>query len=163
MAERRYRLKGKKLFNTYPQCPIPKEIALNLCNQKLRENLQSYIIAEELHKNGDKHLHCYLELADGVDTRDPRYFDLAFPVHLPGVVETYHGNYQSARSTKNVVKYCTKEEDYITNMDIAAILDAKQTHKRLGNRLLHEGVTLVALTNEHPELLFGYKKLQQDL
>lgn len=95
MAERPciYELKGKKMFNTYPQCPLPKQIAFDLCRQILGENLQHYIIAEELHKNGDKHLHCYLELAEPIRTRNPRYFDLSFPLHLPGVIDTYHGNY----------------------------------------------------------------------
>lgn len=40
------------------------------------EEIEDYVIAEELHQNGNPHLHCYLKLKHAVDTRDPRHFDI---------------------------------------------------------------------------------------
>lgn len=43
--------------------------------------------------------------------RNHKLLDLA----NDGIPSTYHGNYQGVRCEKDVIKYCTKENDYISN------------------------------------------------
>lgn len=104
--------RGKGWFLTFPQCPVPKEAALKEFDSRFR--IKEYIIAEEKHQDGSPHLHCYLKLRDRTRFRKD-LFDL----------EGYHGNYQIARSFKCVVKYVTKEHNYLTNIDIESALAKK--------------------------------------
>jgi len=148
-----FQLNSSRLFLTYPECSIKKEDALKLLTEK-GLGIEEYIIAEELHQNGNKHLHVFLKLSTSFRTRDQRFFDL----------NGFHGNYQGCRSEKNVIKYCSKEEDYISNFDLNERINKKASHKKIyGTKLIHRQNSLVELVDENPELLFGYKKLKEDL
>lgn len=151
-----FQLNSSKLFLTYPECPIPKEDAYGIL-QYLFHNWKDWIIAEELHQNGNKHLHCYISFAEPYRTRNPNFADLSYDGAL------FHGNYQGCRSTKAVIKYCTKEENYISNMDVAAILNSKSSRKVIATKLIKDKLPLEDLVQEFPELIFGYKKLKSDL
>lgn len=155
----KYRIHSGKLFLTYPQCPIPKEDAISIIFYIFtEENIDEYIIAEEEHKNGDKHLHVYLKLKVQNTYTNPSFADLSYNN------EWYHGNYQGCRSEKNVIKYCSKEENYLSNFDVGARIQKKNSHKRvLADALINKKINLVQAVQEEPELLFGYKKLKADL
>lgn len=147
-----YQINSSKLFCTYAQCPIKKEEALQLFFAKF--DVLHYLIAEELHKNGDPHLHVYLELKEAFRTRDCTFADLG----------AYHGNYQGCRSEKNVLKYCSKDEDFISDLDVASILKKRESHKKLiGSRIVLNNEPLETLVHEFPELIFGYKRLKEDI
>lgn len=113
--ERPFSLQGKNLFLTYAQCPLSKEHALTALQDRF-ENLIGWVVARELHQDGNAHLHIYLQFSDTFKTRDPRFADLE---------HTYHPNAQSVRSSKSVVKYCTKESDYLANIDVHSIAAAR--------------------------------------
>lgn len=115
-------------------------------------NVLEYVVAHELHANGDHHLHMYIKLEKGVDTRDPHFADIG----------GYHGNYQGCRSAKNVLVYCTKAEDYISNIDVANIVAKTNTKKKIGVRLLARE-PLARVVEDCPELIFGYKRLKLDV
>lgn len=178
----RFRIHSKQLFLTYPQCPISKEDALeqlkNICPVK------DYVIASEMHQDGHYHLHCFIKLSVDLDTSNPRYFDLRGPTQQqpnpqpnllgPGVAHfvgasplqttVYHGNYQGCRSPKKVMKYCTKDGNYISNFDVAEMMNTwKSKREILGKRIVIDGVDLDQLVREHPELIFGYTKLKMDI
>lgn len=53
------------------------------------------------------HLHCYLLLSRKCNLKDPHALDLG----------SYHGNYRGCRSPSAVKEYCTKENNFITNLD----------------------------------------------
>ena len=100
-------------FLTYPRCDLSTgNLFDHLCTLG---SVKEYVIAHELHEDGGNHLHAYVRYDVGIKPRDMACFD----------VGDYHGNYQSARSPKAVVKYCTKEDDYITNIDIKSYLSKK--------------------------------------
>lgn len=146
-----YRLRTKQLFLTYPQCDVTKEDMYLFLYENLSPAM--LIVAHELHENGDNHLHVYAKLDVELDTRDPRYFDYM----------GYHGNYQGCRGPKNVMKYCTKADDYVSNFDVAELLDAAKTHKKAGLKALVEGTKRpYQLVSEDSGLLLGYKKLKGD-
>lgn len=155
-----YRVHSTKLFLTYPQCPLDKKLALDLLldifkNRKMEE----YVVAEEKHENGDPHLHVYISFEkDDVTYTNSNFADLVYNNIR------YHGNYQGCRSMKNVVKYCTKKDNYLSNFDVNYALDqTKLKKRRLATKLINKEINLVEAVQEEPELLFGYKKLKTDL
>lgn len=120
-------------------------------------DIVEYIVCRELHTDGDYHLHCYLKLADNLRTRNPRHLDLS-----DGDLR-YHGNYQGARSIKNVVRYVTKESDYISNMDVASMLKRESDRAIIAKKIVHEKQDLEEVIKEHPHLIFGYARLKLDI
>lgn len=148
-----FQLNSKQLFLTYPQCTLSKDEAHMLLRLKLEEYmLEKYVIAHELHANGDHHLHAYIKLSMPYRTRDSRSLDIG----------GFHGNYQGCRSAKNVVKYCTKEEDYISNMDIGDLVNGESKTKLAMSRVL-AGEPLTTIVEEYPMLLKGYRNLKLDI
>ena len=103
-------MRARQWFLTYPQCPLPKEQVLRLLEPL---GLKHYVIAEEKHKDGSPHIHAYVKLEEKIRFKE-NYFDLI------DLGETYHGHYESVRNYDSVVAYCTKEENYIANVDIKA-------------------------------------------
>lgn len=149
-----YQLNSSQLFLTYAQCSLTKERALALLSDKFMDHdVLEYVVAEEKHANGDPHLHCYFKLGKAWRTRDPLSLDIA----------GFHGNYQGCRSAKNVMKYCTKEENYVANIDVAALLHKTSSREVIAKKLIFEGKSLTQVVQEHPALLFGYSKFKLDL
>lgn len=121
-----FRMSTKTFFLTYPCCPLTPQIALESIQSIFSARgatLKEWIVAQESHQSGDKHLHLYLRLEAPLEIKDPLFFDLPHP-HLN---EVYHGNYRSCRSPKSVQKYVTKEGNYISNMDLTE--EAKEIWK----------------------------------
>lgn len=84
------------------------------------QEIMDYVVAEEVHKNGDPHLHVWLKLKNAVNTRNCKFADIG----------GYHGNYQGVRSNKCVIKYCTKAENYIASIDVGNLCDARKNHRK---------------------------------
>lgn len=150
----RFELNTSQLFLTYPECNESKEDLLEALETKFGEHgIERYCIAQELHKNGMPHLHAYIKLRKAYHTRNSRDFDF----------NGHHGNYQGCRSAKNVIKYCSKEEDFIANFDVASETNKKgSTRKTIGEEIL-KGKTLEEMVLQNPQLLFGYLRLKQDI
>lgn len=147
----RFRIRGQKLFLTYPQCNVSKEEAYAYLTERF--NAKELLVAHELHANGDDHLHCYIELLEPGTFNDPSFADML----------GFHGNYQSCRSAKNVLKYCTKKDDYMATFDVESVLKGRSIEKTvLGKRIL-EGAKLTDIVQEFPQLVFGYKRLKEDV
>nr|WQA30154.1 MAG: rep protein [Cressdnaviricota sp.] len=118
--------KSKGWFCTWPRCPAPPQDCLNDLQDKLVERkleIQEYVISQEDHQDGAKHLHGFLKLNRRIRF-NPRLFDFIYEG------TDYHGHYESAKSWKAVEKYCKKYGNFISNIDIDA---AKQGHsKKIG-------------------------------
>ena len=139
--------KFKGWFLTYPHCPITKEEALESLRDRLHNQgitIEKYIICEEKHKDGDPHLHAFLNIDHKVRCKGDR-FDLEY------FEKKKHGEYQPAKSWKAVMKYIIKEskkgpKNYISNFDVDAALAKKNSKigvaelERDALDLLEEGV-----------------------
>lgn len=148
-----YQLNSSKLFLTYPQCNLTKEEALGALSITF-QSMTNYIIAQEHHANGDLHIHAYIELDSPFRTRDATFADIL----------GYHGNYQGCRSSKRVIQYCTKEEDYLSNMDVAQITEKRKSKKAIVGKALIDGdISLKEAVEQNPEYLFEYTKLKFNL
>lgn len=111
-----FRLRGKKLYLTYPQLnpniEFLREEALKQLKDKINGVLE-YVISQEKHQDGGIHLHCFLGLGARIDISDPHYLDLVFN-HIP-----YHGNYQIGKRKQALLEYLIKEdENLLTNMHL---------------------------------------------
>lgn len=113
--------------------------------------IKDYLVAQEDHKDGGKHLHAYISLDKKINCRDPRGFDITDD---DGV--EYHGHYAGARSDADVIKYCHKEGNYISSMSDdeieAKIASRKSKHGVLGELIRKDGVTADVI-KKYPELL----------
>lgn len=103
-----FRLSAKRLFLTFPHCPLSKDTILNELNSKLQGELLDYVISKELHSNGEPHIHIYLRLKRTKNIKNPHFYDIL----------GHHGKYQAVKSVKNVINYITKYNDFITNLPI---------------------------------------------
>lgn len=100
-ATKKFRLQGKRLFLTYPQCSLSKEDALKHLLSLSFMEIKGAIVAQESHADGHKHLHIALFLEERLCVRDPRKLDLE---------QSSHGNYQILKSVKGTLKYLQKED-----------------------------------------------------
>lgn len=157
MEQRKIPINNKIFFLTYSQCNVGAQILLERIKIAFllkNRNVTKYVIANEKHKDGGEHRHCYIEL-DAVlrSAVEVRFLD----------IESHHPNIEFVRSWKKVLKYCTKEGDYISNMDVKAELEAKPVGKKELGALLIAGTPLAELVQKYPQLIFGYCRTEQDL
>lgn len=91
------------------------------------------------------HLHAYLQLHRKVNIGDPAVFD----------IEGYHPNMQGVRSNADVIKYVTKDGNFVSSFtleEIEAIKTARMSKTAIiGKSLIEEGLTYNLIKN-HPEM-----------
>ena len=95
----------KNIFLTYPQCPVPPRCLLDFLQDKFGDNLDCCCISQELHQDGNQHLHAFVQLKERIVLNKEQfsfYFDLDYDDPV------YHPNVQAARNVKNVVTYVLK-------------------------------------------------------
>lgn len=89
---------GVHVFLTYPQCTLERE--------QLRDFLRNlvpnceYIVARELHADGQPHLHAYVHFGRRRRFAGASAFD----------VDGFHPNIQKPRSARGCIAYCRKED-----------------------------------------------------
>lgn len=106
------RIAYKNIFFTYSQCDISKNEMLSYFqNHTLLGKIDKYIIAEEEHKDGGKHIHALLCMEKAPDIKNMNAFD----INVNGKI--FHPNFQRAKSVNAVRTYCEKDGDYISNFD----------------------------------------------
>lgn len=84
---------------------MPPQAALEYLREKL--TIVEYVIAQEDHKDGSKHLHAFIK------TEKPTSFK-----HDKFDFGAFHGNYQVAKSWTAVKRYVTKGGVYIASIDV---------------------------------------------
>lgn len=99
-----FRLNAKNLFLTYPHCPgEPDALRDHLLQQLGAATVVYMCIARELHADGTPHLHAFVGCNTAVNIRSADRLDF----------DGHHGNYQSTRSPKNVIRYVKKDDQFI--------------------------------------------------
>lgn len=134
-------------FLTWPRLDIqPVELLekLRLC---LKTPIKEYIVCRELHKDGHPHAHAFIKYEKKVEW-GARKWD----------IDDHHGDYQQAKCWKAAEKYCQKDGDYISNFDVNAAGNKKDSGRALNKRLLEED--LRDLVHEGVVQLEKYIKLK---
>lgn len=110
--KKEFRFQSQTIFLTYPKCNLERSTILEELKKKV--DLENYLIATEKHLDGTDHIHAYLKLKKKLHTRDERFFD----------INSFHPNIQSVRSPKAVIKYVSKDGNYLTDLSETAIQQA---------------------------------------
>lgn len=105
-------------------------------------------------------MHCWLALEKDFETENATKLDLKDGEMV------YHGNYQSVKSDEHVIKYVTKDGNFISSKSIEDLL-LKHQHrvgkkKIVGKAILGcSSVTELAsvVREQHPELIMDYEKI----
>lgn len=106
-----FRLQSRAVFLTYPRCPLTKEECLEQLQSTFSTwGIQEYIVCEEDHRDGGKHLHAVIKLARKCDVKQATRLDLS----KDGT--NYHGNYKPVRDWKAAIEYCQKEGNFIADL-----------------------------------------------
>lgn len=135
--ERQFRISSRKLFLTYPQCPVEWSIqSVRTDLFGIVQNIEYWVICAEAHADGTPHFHCALSLSRKLETRNPNYFD----------IRGKHGNYQGAKNWGDVVRYVCKDGVYESNIPqeeidqlINGLTDKQIKNKRLLKKALEDG------------------------
>lgn len=145
---------SQQWFLTYPRLDSTPNAVLGAL-LGLPVHIVSYVIAREEHADGYPHYHVYLKLDKALRTNNCRYFDIL----------GHHGKYEGCRSAKAVVGYITKEDNWLSNMDVKALLALSQkvTRCMIGELLISQSMTLPQVTEAHPEMIYSYDRLKNNL
>lgn len=116
-----FRFQRIRALLTYA-CPVaadenPIATAQELCDfLKAVPAMDAVVVGQEKHENGKRHFHAYVRFTHKVHVRDPRFLD------FKGV----HPNISGDGSESNMIKYVTKEGNYVShNFDVASLLGPK--------------------------------------
>lgn len=96
-----FRVNAKRFFVTYPQCDITPANLLG--HFKTLGLVTRYVIGQEEHKDGGKHLHAVVEYAQKMNIKDSRFFDM----------NGFHPNFQGVKNWSQSSAYCKKDGNYI--------------------------------------------------
>lgn len=106
---------AKSWFLTYPKCNLDllrfKGLLDIVVLNTFSALVSKYMICKELHKDGDLHIHASMRLSKRIRFQ-PRMFD----IESDGKV--FAGHYQIVRNWKASLFYCTKENNFITNVNL---------------------------------------------
>jgi len=159
------------LFLTYPQfAPAASPPVLETVKATLLGQLNPYVVrgripggfdkgvvAREKHEDGSYHLHVWLRASGVTKQTHIDHSDLDLMGH--------HGNYQAAKSDNAVLKYCSKDGDYIWwGQDPKLSAEVKSKH--LSNVLtdvIHGRLTVSQAVMEKSTLLLHYSRLVSNL
>nr|URG86772.1 replication associated protein [Tomato severe rugose virus] len=109
-APKRFQIKAKNYFLTYPKCSLSKEEALSQLKTLNTPTNKKFIkICRELHENGEPHLHVLLQFEGNYCCQNQRFFDLVSPTRSTH----FHPNIQRAKSSSDVKSYVDKDGDTI--------------------------------------------------
>lgn len=147
----RFRVRALRLFLTWPKVSqdAPDLGAWSgFLRGVLSEDLSGGIVAREQHKDGDWHIHAFLEFRDRVTINDPRIYDY----------NGHHANIQSARSSAAVRKYITKDGDYESWGDII-LPDLQRTE--MGRAIISDPRRLAELVGRSPGYVLQYDRLER--
>ncbi len=143
----RKQIQAKKFFLTFPQCNVEPTLALN--RLIFKHKCQWAVVSQENHLDGTPHLHIVLNLKETLITRDPNIWDF---------IAEKHGNYQVAKHILKVVKYVTKDGNYVSHhIDVPTWIKSHQTKNgasfELVATLMKEGKSLEELDDLHPGMI----------
>lgn len=156
----------KNIFLTYPQCPVPPCALLDFLKDLLGDNLDCCCISQELHADGNTHLHAFVQLKEKIRLNKDKFsyfFDLNYDDPC------YHPNTQAARNVKNVVQYVVKGrfngamQDFIEyNMSCEALLKKKAPKSDTIAKLLVSGKSVKEAFDQEPGYVgFNLDKVQK--
>jgi len=139
--ERKFRLHGKRVFATWPQCDKPIADILNLI-----KGLPDYdwaVVCAEQHEDGSPHRHAIFAVKKKLDIKSATHFDF-----LAGS----HGHYEGVKSIKDCMTYVTKSNNYVADgINVADAMEGKapSTSTAVAKKIM-QGATNKDIMEEYP-------------
>lgn len=146
---RAFRLQGKNFFLTYPKCTMEKEDAASLLQHKMA--LDYMLIAREYHEDGSPHLHALVTSKTKLNVKNPLFFDIG----------SFHGNYQTARNTDDVVDYIRKADSAPLEYGLYMSNKQSEVQKRARDNKLIIDTPLHQLIDQGDISIYSYKLLRE--
>lgn len=123
---KKFRLNSSNLFLTYPKCNLSRENVLMFMQDKFKDNLKEYLIVQEVHKDGELHIHCYIQLNKKIDYNNPNCLDII----------DFHGSYESMKNKQKTIEYLLKEDTKpLGSCNWSEWLMLSKTHQKRQNNL----------------------------
>lgn len=97
-------MKSTKFFLTYSQTDNMPKAHVELALKDLLPHLQTLVVSQEHHKDGNQHYHVLVMLSLSLETTNCRFFDLTWEDKV------YHPNIESKIKKDAVLRYITKED-----------------------------------------------------
>lgn len=129
----------KTYFLTYAQTDADKQALLDYL--KTLMPIDEYIVAKELHQDGNPHLHVYLKFSEKTRKKSINFFD--YFGHHPNIATP-----NKAEGIARVKKYCMKGGDYLTNLD--TLLTKRE---QMAKDLMDSGITKEFIRN-NPSIMW---------
>lgn len=147
-----FRFSARHLFATFPKCDVAKEVALERIVRLYP--VEWALVGRELHEDGTPHLHAVIRFSRVYTTSDANHFD---------AIGDGHGNYQSARSIKRCIAYCSKDGDTCSHGDVPKGQSASAGSGRVAPstraaKMIMEGKSLSEVREEEPGFYLTHVK-----
>ena len=155
----KFRLAGKVVFLTWPQNYVVNVVLLDRIVALWGDDVLFAVVATEAHADGEPHLHAIIGFKKRVDLRDAN----AVLDPLTGK----HGNYQTAKSAKKVLRYVCKDGNYVTHGDVPDFVKRDKVKKpgKLDQICvkLKDGADLRSIADEYPGTFLLQKRKIEDV
>lgn len=148
--EPRFRLQARVLYLTYPQISFQlasttKEDILERIKEKYNNDLNWCVIGEEVHEDGNPHIHVCISLHKKINY---------VSCHCLDWVVNKHGNYQAAKNILSVIKYCVKDNNYCEyNINSKEYIKKRLPTNQKAYSIIHEGGSLEEIDKQIPGYL----------
>lgn len=148
--EKPFRIHARRFALTFPQCSVSKEDAMKALFEHAKDLggtpdkvFESIAIAQEHHKDGNLHLHIFLQYMVQKNVTRPNFFDF---------ITGQHGNYQSCKSKAKWLGYIAKFDTAIATykLDISQFLGKKKASGSFAAVVTHitQGQTLESVSQD---------------
>ena len=154
-----FRFNASSVFLTYPQCPESIHTCMDFLKTK---GVKCMVVSKEKHKDGNPHLHAYVEFKKKQDTRNVRFFDLNG--HHPYITRPISKYY--------VLLYVTKKKDFEEyNIDVQKFLDEEGSKikkekkgkvKKMLTKIVKDQIKIEDAVIEEPMLLINYDRIKKN-
>lgn len=148
-----FRLQGKSMILTYPQCDVTKEHAM-LQLKRIRDPF--YVcVSQERHEDGNPHLHAFVQYSE----KQTYYKKTCFDIMNESERIIYHGNYQTAKYSDAARNYVMKDDNFIEHglyqsNNQSSVQKRAQENKRILETALPE------LVNNGEISIYSYQALR---
>lgn len=146
---KRFRLRTKKLFLTFPQCEKGKQEVLPKLTKLAKSEIEFCVVAQEKHKDGKDHLHCVMLV------KKPQ----EWPVKELDKLTGKRGNYQNAKNVYNTLKYVIKDGNYAlspTNFPLEEWMKKKKEKKNPKSIIIAQAIMDGKSLKEINEIFPGF-------
>lgn len=148
-----FRMNAKGYSITFPQNATSKSDAAARIDHKWNDVF--YVISQEKHKDGNFHLHIYLEFPEKRNFKDSNCFDF---------IAGKHGDYATVRSRRDWIRYVVKHDDQYTakGIDVKSILAKKAPKNQVVAEMIDEGKSLEEVREaEKGYFLINKRKIEE--